>query len=62
MCARFVYKKNNDFEFITSIGNQTEDLFLSCFGRSATEPEYRYGPAIRSYNLIHVIIGEKELF
>lgn len=57
--ARFVYKRNNDFEFITSIGNQTEDLYLSCFGRSATSPEYRYGPATRTYNLIHVILHGK---
>lgn len=57
--ARFVYKQNNDFEFITNIGHQTEDLYLSCFGRSATAPEYRYGPAIRAYDLIHVILHGK---
>lgn len=56
MCARFIYKKNNDFEFITNIGHQAKDLYLSCFGRCATPPEYRYGPAIRAYDLIHVIL------
>lgn len=59
MSRRFVYKQKDDFEFITSIGNQTEDLYLSCFGRKANAPEYRYGPAIRSYNLIHVILRGK---
>lgn len=59
MSRRFFYKQKDDFEFITSIGNQTEDLYLSCFGRKANEPEYRYGPAIRSYDLIHVILRGK---
>lgn len=59
MGKRFVYRQKNDFYFITSIGNQTEDLYLSCLGRKANVSEYRYGPAVRSYDLIHVIIRGK---
>ena len=29
------------------------DLFLTTFGHSVTGPGHRYGPAVRSYHLIH---------
>lgn len=37
------------------------NLYLNAFGHSVTEPGHRYGPAVRSYYLIHYILdGEGE--
>ena len=33
------------------------DLFLTTFGHSVTGPGHRYGPAGRSYHLIHLILA-----
>ena len=38
------------------------DLFLTTFGHSVTGPGHRYGPAVRSYHLIHFILAGKGTF
>ena len=37
-------------------------LFLTTFGHSVTGPGHRYGPAVRSYHLIHFILAGKGTF
>lgn len=39
-----------------------QDLCLNAFGHSVTEPCHRYGPAVRSYYLIHFILEGKGEF
>ena len=38
------------------------DLFLTTFGHSVTGPGHRYGPAVRSYHLIHFILTGRGTF
>ncbi len=38
------------------------ELFLTTFGHSVTGPGHRYGPAVRSYHLIHFILAGKGTF
>ena len=40
---------------------EKEELHINNFGRSVTKPGHRYGPAVRSFYLIHYILdGEGE--
>lgn len=40
---------------------EKEELHINSFGRSVTKPGHRYGPAVRSFCLIHYIVeGEGE--
>lgn len=40
---------------------EKEELHINSFGRSVTKPGHRYGPAVRSFFLIHYIVeGEGE--
>jgi len=42
--------------------HEYQDLYLTTFGHSITEPCYQFGPAVRSYYLIHYIIDGKGEF
>lgn len=41
---------------------ETEDLHVNNFGRSVTKPCHKYGPAVRSFYLIHYILDGKGEF
>lgn len=42
--------------------HEEQELYLTTFGHSITEPGYKFGPAVRSYYLIHYITEGKGEF
>ena len=45
-----------DMQSINVPPAEESNLFLTTFGHSVTGPGHRYGPAVRSYYLIHFIL------
>lgn len=43
-------------------GDQEADLCINTFGLSVTQPGHVYGPAVRSYHLIHFILAGQGTF
>ena len=51
-----------DMQSINVPPAEESNLFLTTFGHSVTGPGHRYGPAVRSYYLIHFILAGKGTF
>lgn len=43
-------------------GGQTGELYVNCCGCSKTLPLHSFGPAVRPYYLIHIVLGGKGIY
>ena len=51
-----------DIQSVNVPSAEESELYLTTFGHSVTGPGHRYGPAVRSYYLIHFILAGKGTF